>query len=136
MNAILVNALAIRDALAHTYTTDKLSIAGGRPVLNNPYIAIVRTGAISDRKHLARTYALYISNGLNQSLTIQAIGNVDNTGTKPDYNIGSSFTVAASAAGASVFPYDQYASEFVSASISAAAAPTAGTVSGYIYFYM
>jgi len=108
---VIVNAFPLRDTNVHTYRTDPsyISIA---PLL----------------KHYDE-YAVWVYNGTNQTVNVQAIGNVTNDQSYPDYTIGSAYTVNPGYANMYVLAEDAALTPFVSIQVSANTTPT----SGYVY---
>ena len=107
---VIVNALPLRDTNVHSYRTDPsyMSLA---PMLKR-----------------YDEYAVWVYNGTNQTINVQVIGNVTNDQSYPDYAIGQQETLSAGASNIYVFSAESAFTPFVSARISAASAPTFGSV--------
>jgi len=108
---VIVNAFPLRDTNVHTYRTDPSYISLA-PLL----------------KHYDE-YAVWVFNGTNQTVNAQAIGNVTNDQSYPDYTIGSAYTVASDGVNMYVLAESAALTPFVSLQVSANTAPT----SGYVY---
>jgi len=107
---VIADAFPLRDTNVHSYRTDPSYISLA-PML----------------KHYDE-YAVWVYNGTNQTINAQVIGNVTNDQSYPDYAIGQQGTLSASAADIYVFSTESAFTPFVSAQISAASAPTSGSV--------
>jgi len=107
---VIVNAFPLRDTNVHSYRTDPSYISLA-PML----------------KHYDE-YAVWVFNGTNQTVNVQVIGNVTNDQSYPDYAIGQQETLSAGASNIYVFSAGSAFTPFVSAQISAASAPTSGSV--------
>ena len=79
-----------------------------------------------------KEYAVWIYNGTNQTINVQVIGNVTNDETYPDYNIGSSYSVAPSLSDMYILSMDTALSPFISVAISVSTAPTTGSIYGMV----
>ena len=122
----LCNALAITDANAHTYRTD-----GGTSASPGPMYLFT----LGDQVPPIRSYTIWVSNTTNETITVQPIGNVDNTQTYPDYNIGSPQTVAAGGTIAISSSWEGFPEEYIAVSLQASTAPTSGTVTAILLIY-
>jgi hypothetical protein len=107
---VIVNAFPLRDMNVHSYRT------------NPSYISIAPMLKRYDE------YAVWVYNGTNQTVNAQVIGNVTNDQSYPDYAIGQQETLSAGAANIYVFSAEFAFTPFVSAQISAASAPSSGSV--------
>jgi len=114
---ILVNQLPLRDTNTHTYSTDP------------NYISIQQ---IVGGTAKIKAYSIWIYNDTNQTITMQVIGNVTNDGAYPNYTIGSSYTVVANSPNMFTVAMSGALSPFISVSISASTAPTAGYIYGLL----
>ena len=127
---VLIANLAITDTKTHTYRT-------------NPYSAKSASGiqilpAMLNRQPEPYTLAVVVSNSENETLSVSVIGNIDTTQAIPDYTLGATGTIDASASdilyiymkGPNAFP-----SDYISLSLSFATAPTSGSVIAYAKFY-
>jgi len=114
----------ITDTNTHTYLTDPPN-ASGRG------IDIIHIGEkLGSGNNPIKSFALWVFNNENQTLTIQPITNVVNNGSLPDTLIGGTQTTAN--AGETViesFNFSQYPMEFFSIYLSFSTAPTAPAVS-------
>jgi len=107
---VIVNAFPLRDTNVHTYRTDP------------SYISLAPMLKRYDE------YAVWVYNGTNQTVNAQVIGNVTNDQSYPDYAIGQQETLSAGASNIYVFSAEFAFTPFVSAQITAASAPTSGSV--------
>ena len=107
---VIVNAFPLLDTNVHSYRTDPNYISI-EPMLKR-----------------YEEYAVWVYNGTNQTINVQVIGNVTNDQSYPDYAIGQQETLSAGASNIYVFSAESAFTPFVSAQISAASAPTSGSV--------
>jgi hypothetical protein len=110
----LVNKFPLRDTSVHTFYTDP------------EYISMPELFGTGWRPDVWQIWAY---NTTNQSITLQAVGNVTDDGTFPDFSIGSSFTVGSGQANMAVYPITTAIPPFVSVQVSASTAPS----TGYVY---
>ena len=106
----MVNAYPLTDTNVHNYRTDPSYF----------YLVRLSRGVAS--------YGIWVYNSTNQTVNIQAIGNVTNNQSYPDYTIGSAYTVGTNSANMYVLAVDVALTPFVSVQVSANTAPTSGAV--------
>ncbi len=122
--------IQITDTNIHSYLSDP----------NN--IAIVRLGNIlgSEGRQLS-SFAVWIYNGENQTLTVTPITNIVNDGSYPDIpittpsNTTGNYTLNPNTPLWNVYNFDNYSIEFLSLQLSFATAPTSGSVLASLYLY-
>ena len=113
--AVLINAYPLTDTKTHSYRTDP------------SYFYIVRI------PRGASTYAVWVYNSTNQTISVQVIGNVTNNQTYPDYTIGSAYSVDSGFANMYVLASDAALTPFISVQIYASTAPTSGAVYAVVF---
>jgi len=109
----------------------------------NPYnIAIVKIGNIlgSGNRQLS-SFAIWVYNGENQTLTVTPITNIVNDGSYPDIpittpsNTTGNYTLNPNTPLWNVYNFDDYSVEYLSLQLSFATAPTTGSVLASLYLY-
>jgi hypothetical protein len=108
--AVLINGYPLRDTGIHNYRTDPSYI----------YLVRVPRGVTS--------YAIWVYNTTNQTINVQAIGNVTNDQTYPDYTIGSTYSDSTGTSDMYVLSAESALTPFASVQINAATAPTSGVI--------
>jgi hypothetical protein len=108
----------LRDTSVHTYRTDPqyfrlLNIFPSAP----PYSSL----------------GVWVYNSTDQQVSVQLIGNIDQTQSFPDYSIGSSFTTNSGQANLAVYSVDQVVSPYIGVQLSASTAPSSGSVIVLLY---
>ncbi len=124
-------SITITDANIHSYST-------------NPYnIAIVKIGNIlgSGNRQLS-SFAIWVYNGENQTLTVTPITNIVNDGSYPDIPIttpsnstGQYSLTTSSPVLWNIYNFADYSIEYLSLKLSFATAPTSGSVLASLYLY-
>ncbi len=115
-------SITITDTNVHSYLTDPNSISIFKLGTSIPPIS---------------SFAIWVYNGENQTLTVTPITNIVNDGSYPDIPIaGTQFSVNPTSAGWSVFPFDNYSIEYFTIYLQyETTAPTAGSVLANLYLY-
>jgi len=108
--AVLVNAYPLTDTNTHSYRTDSSYF----------YLVRIPRGVVS--------YSIWVYNSTNQTINVQAIGNVTNDQSYPDYVIGSAYSVGSGDSDMYVLSSESALTPFVSVQVSASTAPTSGAV--------
>ncbi len=118
--------ITIRDTNVHSYLTDP----------NNIFIFKLGTSMPS-----ISSFAIWVYNGENQTLTVTPITNIVNDGSYPDIpittpsNTTGNYTLNPNTPLWNVYNFDDYSVEYLSLQLSFATAPTTGSVLASLYLY-
>jgi hypothetical protein len=108
----------IIDTKTHTYLTDPPNASGNG-------IDIIHIGEkLGSGNNPIKAFALWVFNNENQTVTVQPIVNLVNNGLLPDIALIPSYTVNSGSANIQEFPFDSYATEYISVQLSFGTAPT------------
>ena len=102
-------SITITDTNVHSYLTDPNSISIFKLGTSMPPIS---------------SFAIWVYNGENQTLTVTPITNIVNDGSYPDANLTSNTTIEPGYTEWLMFPFDDYPVEYLSLYLSYATAPT------------